>query len=137
MDTETKNQLEEMAMRRLTSRCQIIRELIRKQAKMLDENEEERKKELSTEVCITLLDKVSIEDKLKALVRESLEQGYAKIEADESGYLFKFEPVLFAFIRKFNAEYETNYVFEDVYSVLLKLIKVVNPNVKAKMTIPL
>jgi hypothetical protein len=137
MDTETKNRLEEMAMRRLTSRCQIIRELIRKEAKMLNENEEERKKELSPEVCFMLLREISIDDKLKALVRESLEQKYAKIQCDENGYLFKFEPVLFAFIQKFNAENETNYMLEDVYNVLLRLIKIVNPDVKVKITIPL
>jgi phosphopantothenoylcysteine synthetase/decarboxylase len=137
LDTETANWLEEMAMRRLTSRCQIIRELIRKEAKLLNVNEEEGKKELSLEVCSTLLREVSIEDKLKALVQESLKQRYAKIECHEDGYVFKFEPILFAFIQKFNVEHQTNYVIEYVYNTLVKLIRVVNANVKAKIAIPL
>jgi len=137
MDTETKNWLDEMAMRRLTSRCQIIRELIRKEVKLFNENRGEMKKELSPEICYSLLHEVNAEDKLKTLVRESLEQKYVKIECDENGYVFKFEPILFAFIQKFNVVNKTNYVLEDVYNVLVKLIGAVNPNVKAKMMIPL
>jgi hypothetical protein len=138
LDEETANQLDNMAMRRLTSRSEIVRELIRKEAKFLDADEDERReKEIPSEVCIALLRYVDVNEKLRTLVQTLLERGYAKIERHENGYMFKIEPIFFAFLKKFNAEHETNYVIEDVYNVLVKLIRVVNADVKVKMMIPL
>jgi hypothetical protein len=136
MDEETANQLEKLAIERMTSRCEIVRELIRK-AKILDVDEDEHlKKEIPLEICIALLHHVDVNDKLKSLVRTLLERGYAKVERHENGYVFIIEPVFFAFLKKFNVEHETNYAIEDVYNTLVKLIRVVNADVKAKMEIP-
>ena len=138
MDEETANQLEKLAMERMTSRCEIVRELIRKGTKILDVDESERlKKEIPLEICIALLYHVDVNEKLKSLVRTLLERGYAKVELHENGYVFRIEPVFFAFLKKFNIEHETNYVIEDVYNVLVKLIRVVNANVKANVVIPI
>jgi hypothetical protein len=136
LDVETVDLLDNIAMRRLTSRSRIIRELIRKEAKSLDAEDERREMELPLDVCITLLRHVDVKDKLKALVQALLERKYVKIECHENGYLFKFEPVFFAFLKKFNMEHEASYTIEDVYNVLVKLIRVVNADVKAKMAIP-
>jgi Arc/MetJ-type ribon-helix-helix transcriptional regulator len=135
LDEETANHLDNMAMRRFTSRSEIMRELIRKGTKILED--EHLKKEIPLEICIALLHHVDVNDKLKSLVRTLLERGYAKVERYENGYVFIIEPVFFAFLKKFNVEHETNYVIEDVYNVLVKLIRVVNANVKANVVIPI
>jgi len=138
LDVETVDQLDNIAMRRLTSRSKIVRELIRKEAMFLDADENERREmEIPLDVCITLLRHVDVNEKLKGLVQALLERRYIKIERNENGYLFKIEPVFFAFMKKFNMEHEINYAIEDVYNVLVKLIRVVNADVKAKMAIPL
>jgi Arc/MetJ-type ribon-helix-helix transcriptional regulator len=138
LDEETANHLDNMAMRRFTSRSEIMRELIRKEAKFLDADEDERReREIPIEVCIALLRYIDVNDRLKALVQALLERGYAKIERHENGYVFRIEPVFFAFLKKFNVEHETNYVIEDVYNTLVKLIRVVNADVKANVAIPI
>jgi len=138
LDVETIDQLDTIAMRRFTSRSKIIRELIHKEAKSLDTDENERREmEIPLDVCISLLYHVDVDQKLRSLVQAILERKYIKIELHENGYLVKIEPISFAFMKKFNMEHKTNYAIEDVYNVLVKLIKVVNTDVKAKIGITL
>ena len=135
MDTETFNQLEELAMKRMITKAELIRELIRREASLPADEPWER--EIPAEVCIKLLHELDIGDKPKALVQALFEQEYVKVERQENGYVFKIEPVLFPFLKNFNMLYETGYTVEDVYNILVKLIRVVVPSVRAKVEIPL
>jgi len=135
MDTETFNQLEELAMKRMISKAELIRELIRSEASLPTDEPWER--EIPAEVCIKLLHELDIGDKPKALVQALFERGYVKVECHENGYIFRIEPVLFPFLKNFNILHETGYTVEDVYNILVKLIRVVTPSVRAKVEIPL
>jgi hypothetical protein len=134
MDTETFNQLEELAMKRMISRAELIRELIRREASLPAGEPWER--EIPAEVCIKLLHELDIGDNPKALIQTLLKHGYVKVIYHENGYVFRIEPVLFPFLKNFNMLHETDYTVEDVYNILVKLIRVVNPSVRAKVDIP-
>jgi hypothetical protein len=135
MDTETFNQLEELAMKRMISKAELIRELIRREASLPADESWER--EIPAEVCIKLLHELNIGDKPKALIQTLLERGYVKVECHGNGYVFKIEPVLFPFLKNFNMLHETGFTVEDVYNILVKLIGMVAPSVRAKVDIPL
>jgi hypothetical protein len=134
MDIETFNRLEELALKRMISKAELIRELIRREASLPADEPWER--EISTEVCIKLLHELDIRDKPKSLVQDLLKRGYIKVEYHENGYVFRIEPVLFPFLKNFNMLHETDYTFEDIYNILVKLIRKVNPSVRAKIEIP-
>jgi hypothetical protein len=135
MDNETMNDLEKIAMERMITKAELIRELIRREASL--PADEPREREIPAEVCIRLLYELGIGDRPKALVQALLERGYVKVERQENSYVFKIEPVLFAFLKNFNTAHKTTYTVEDVYAILLKLVRVVYPGVRAKVTIPL